>query len=206
MRRKYKIKKRHRISALAIISAVIVVLIVMNTGYSLWSSKLNIYGKVTLNYEPPPIDVKVPTTEENKYTTTSGMTNGLGITWFDFVSDEYSGNSLTTTIKVHKNFGTAWFSSNLNVGFSLKNNSQSGIIYTNGKVTQLEVSNPGASVSNVSATILPTTITSGESATFTFAAKVDRSSVKNSTYYKYAITYDVNGVERYFFYTLKILA
>ena len=95
---------------------------------------------------------------------------------------------------------------NLNVGFSLKNNSQSGIIYTNGKVTQLEVSNPGASVSNVSATILPTTITSGESATFTFAAKVDRSSVKNSTYYKYAITYDVNGVERYFFYTLKILA
>ena len=206
MRRKYKIKKRHRISALAIISAVIVVLIVMNTGYSLWSSKLNIYGKVTLNYEPPPIDVKVPTTEENKYTTTSGMTNGMGITWFDFVSDEYSGNSLTTTIKVHKNFGTAWFSSNLNVGFSLKNNSQSGIIYTNGKVTQLEVSNPGASVSNVSATILPTTITSGESETFTFAAKVDRSSVKNSTYYKYAITYDVNGVERYFFYTLKILA
>ena len=206
MRRKYKIKKRHRISALAIISAVIVVLIVMNTGYSLWSSKLNIYGKVTLNYEPPPIDVKVPTTEENKYTTTSGMTNGMGITWFDFVSDEYSGNSLTTTIKVHKNFGTAWFSSNLNVGFSLKNNSQSGIIYTNGKVTQLEVSNPGASVSNVSATILPTTITSEESATFTFAAKVDRSSVKNSTYYKYAITYDVNGVERYFFYTLKILA
>ena len=134
------------------------------------------------------------------------MTNGMGITWFDFVSDEYSDNSLTTTIKVHKNLGTAWFSSNLNVGFSLKNNSQSGIIYTNGKVTQLEVSNPGASVSNVSATILPTTITSGESATFTFAAKVDRSSVKNSTYYKYAITYDVNGVERYFFYTLKILA
>ena len=88
MRRKYKIKKRHRISALAIISAVIVVLIVMNTGYSLWSSKLNIYGKVTLTYEPPPIDVKVPTTEENKYTTTSGMTNGMGITWFDFVSDE----------------------------------------------------------------------------------------------------------------------
>ena len=206
MRRKYKIKKRHRISALAIIGAVIVVLIVMNTGYSLWSSKLNIYGKVTLNYEPPPIDVKVPTTEENKYTTASGMTNGMGVTWFDFVSDEYSDNSLTTTIKVHKNLGTAWFSSNLNVGFSLKNNSQSGIIYTNGKVTQLEVSNPGASVSNVSATILPTTITSGGSATFTFAAKVDRSSVKNSTYYKYAITYDVNGVERYFFYTLKILA
>ncbi len=206
MRRKYKIRKRHRISALAIIGAVIVVLIVMNTGYSLWSSKLNIYGKVTLDYEPPAIEVNVPTTANNKYTNETGMTSDIGATFFDFVSDEYSGNNLTTTIKVHKNFGTAWFSSNLNVTFSLKNNSKEGFVYTNGKVTQLEVSNPGASVSNVSATILPTTIASGESATFTFAAKVDRSSVRNSTYYKYAITYDVNGVERYFFYTLKILA
>ncbi len=206
MRRKYKIRKRHRISALAIIGAVIVVLIVMNTGYSLWSSKLNIYGKVTLDYEPPAIEVNVPTTANNKYTNETGMTSDIGATFFDFVSDEYSGNNLTTTIKVHKNFGTAWFSSNLNVTFSLKNNSKEGFVYTNGKVTQLEVSNPGASVSNVSATILPTTIASGESATFTFSAKVDRSSVKNSTYYKYAITYDVNGVERYFFYTLKILA
>lgn len=206
MRRKYKIRKRHRISALAIIGAVIVVLIVMNTGYSLWSSKLNIYGKVTLDYEPPAIEVNVPTTANNKYTNETGMTSDIGATFFDFVSDEYSGNNLITTIKVHKNFGTAWFSSNLNVTFSLKNNSKEGFVYTNGKVTQLEVSNPGASVSNVSATILPTTIASGESATFTFSAKVDRSSVKNSTYYKYAITYDVNGVERYFFYTLKILA
>lgn len=77
MRRKYRLKKRHSISALMIIIVAIVTVIVMNIGYSLWSSKLNIYGKVTLDFDPPPIEVVVPAKGSNVYTSHTGFSNSL---------------------------------------------------------------------------------------------------------------------------------
>lgn len=128
-----------------------------------------------------------------------------GSTFFDFVSDTYTGNLLVTTIKVHKNLNMALFSADISVGFSLKNTSAGGDLYTSGTVTQLEVSNPSSAISNVSATILPTTISSGQSADFNFSATINRRNLKSNAYYKYAITYDVNGIKKYFFYTINIL-
>lgn len=205
MRGKYKIKKKHTISAVVIIIAILIVLIVMNTGYSLWNSKLNIYGKVTLDFTPPAIDVIVPNTGKNAYTTNSGFSDGWLFTYFDFVSDEYSENSLTTTIKVHSNLGMALIGTNITVGFNLKNISNEGYVYTNGTVTKMEYADPGGAISNESGTLSKKTILANNTDTFTFSAYVDRGALKNTTYYKYAITYDVNGVTRYFFYTIKIL-
>ena len=109
----------------------------------------------------------------------------------------YTDNSLVTTIKVHKNLNIALFPADISIGFSLQNTSTVGDLYTGGSVTQIEVSNPNSAISNVS---------SGQNADFNFSATINRRNLKSNAYYKYAITYDVNGVKKYFFYTINILS
>ena len=205
MGKKYSLKRKHTMSTLAIILIVLAFLVVMNVGYSLWSSKLNISGTVTLDLDPPAIEASVIPNADNIYVNVSGLTNDSGTELFDLVSEEYKKNELVTTLRVHKNSLSDWISSDLMVNFSLKNTSENGYVYTDGKVSQLEVSNPGEALKNVSATVVPATVSANQSSVFNFSASVNRSEVKGSAYYKYAITYKVNGIERYFFYTIKIL-
>ena len=205
MGKKYSLKRKHTMSTLAIILIVLAFLVVMNVGYSLWSSKLNISGTVTLDFDPPAIEASVIPNADNRYVNVSGLINDSGTELFDLVSEEYKKNELVTTLRVHKNSLSDWISSDLMVNFSLKNTSENGYVYTDGKVSQLEVSNPGEALKKVSATVVPATVSANQSSVFNFSASVNRSEVKGSAYYKYAITYKVNGVERYFFYTIKIL-
>lgn len=205
MRKQYSLKRKHTMSTLAIILIVLAFLVVMNVGYSLWNSKLNISGTVTLDFDPPPIEVSVVPIANNKYVNVTGLTNDSGTALFDLVSEEYKKNELITTLRVQKNSLSDWISSDLMVNFSLKNTSKNGYVYTDGKVSQLEVSNPGEALKNVSASIVPTTVSANQSSVFNFSTSINRSEIKGSAYYKYAITYKVNGVERYFFYTIKIL-
>lgn len=205
MGKQYSLKRKHTMSTLAIILIVLAFLVVMNVGYSLWNSKLNISGTVTLDFDPPPIEVSVVPIANNKYVNVTGLTNDSGTALFDLVSEEYKKNELITTLRVQKNSLSDWISSDLMVNFSLKNTSKNGYVYTDGKVSQLEVSNPGEALKNVSASIVPTTLSANQSSVFNFSTSINRSEIKGSAYYKYAITYKVNGVERYFFYTIKIL-
>lgn len=205
MGKQYSLKRKHTMSTLAIILIVLAFLVVMNVGYSLWNSKLNISGTVTLDFDPPPIEVSVVPIANNKYVNVTGLTNDSGTALFDLVSEEYKKNELITTLRVQKNSLSDWISSDLMVNFSLKNTSKNGYVYTDGKVSQLEVSNPGEALKNVSASIVPTTVSANQSSVFNFSTSINRSEIKGSAYYKYAITYKVNGVERYFFYTIKIL-
>ncbi len=205
MGKQYSLKRKHTMSTLAIILIVLAFLVVMNVGYSLWNSKLNISGTVTLDFDPPPIEVSVVPIANNKYVNVTGLTNDSGTALFDLVSEEYKKNELITTLRVQKNSLSDWISSDLMVNFSLKNTSKNGYVYTDGKVSQLEVSNPGEALKNVSASIVPTTVSANQSSVFNFSTSINRSEIKGSVYYKYAITYKVNGVERYFFYTIKIL-
>ena len=205
MGKQYSLKRKHTMSTLAIILIVLAFLVVMNVGYSLWNSKLNISGTVTLDFDPPPIEVSVVPIANNKYVNVTGLTNDSGTALFDLVSEEYKKNELITILRVQKNSLSDWISSDLMVNFSLKNTSKNGYVYTDGKVSQLEVSNPGEALKNVSASIVPTTVSANQSSVFNFSTSINRSEIKGSAYYKYAITYKVNGVERYFFYTIKIL-
>lgn len=205
MGKKYSLKRKHTMSTLAIILIVLAFLVIMNVGYSLWSSKLNISGKVTLDFDPPAIEVSVVPSTDNRYVNVSGLTNDSGTVLFDFVSDEYKENELITTLRVHKNSLSDWISSDIMINFSLKNTSAAGYVYTDGKVSQLEVSNSREPLKNVSTTIVPTNVSANQSAVFNFSASVNRSEIKGSVYYKYAITYKGNDIERYFFYTIKIL-
>lgn len=204
MKKRYSLKKRHAMSTLTIILVVIIFLIVMNVGYSLWSSKLNITGEVSLDFDPPAIETEV-ILNDSRYVNIGGITNDSGTVLFDIVSEEYKSNNLVTTLKVHKNTLSDWISTDIIASFSLKNTSKEGYVYTDGKVTLVEVSNPGEALKNVSANIVPTNVSSNQSSAFNFSASVNRAEIKDSAYYKYAITYKVNGIERYFFYTIKIL-
>lgn len=204
MKKRYSLKKRHAMSTLTIILVVIILLIVMNVGYSLWSSKLNITGEVSLDFDPPAIETEV-ILNDNRYVNIGGITNDSGTVLFDIVSEEYKSNNLVTTLKVHKNTLSDWISTDIIANFSLKNTSKEGYVYTDGKVTLVEVSNPGEALKNVSANIVPTNVSSNQSSVFNFSASINRAEIKDSAYYKYAITYKVNGIERFFFYTIKIL-
>lgn len=204
MRKKYRLHKRHTMSALGIVIAVIAILIIMNTGYALWSSKLNIYGKVDLSLNPPKLDVTVPSTGSGRFTQHIGFSSDLG-DWFEFVSDEYTEDSLVTTIRAYANSGLVSDTKDIGVNFMLKNTSSSGGSYTNGKITNLEVSNPGGAVSGISTGLSSSSINSGESSVFNFSANVNREKLRNSTYFKYAISYDDSGVRKYFFYTIRML-
>lgn len=192
-------------SVLGILIPIVVLLVVMNTGYALWSSKLNISTNVKLDYSAPALAVDVPKKENGQYVATTGFVSGTGRTAFDVVSEELSENSLTTTIKVHREQNVQLFSSNITVGFVMKNTAKDGSVYTDGKATQMEVSDSGGAVTKVSASVMPTTVSSGGSAEFKFAGRVDARKVSNTVCYKYAISYEVDGVTRYFYYTLKIL-
>lgn len=205
MRKKYKVKKKYTVSVLTIIIIAVLALVIVNIGYSMWSSRLSIYGKVSLDFNPPVLETTVVPIEQGKYVNITGLTNDLGVQLFDLVSEEYKENELVTTLKVHENLATDWLASDVTVNFSLKNNSSSGYVYTDGKVTQVEVANPGGALKNVNAGLVPVSISSGQTAVFNFSANVNRAGVKDSTYYKYAITYKVNDITRYFFYTIKIL-
>lgn len=204
MKKRYSLKKRHAMSTLTIILVVIIFLIVMNVGYSLWSSKLNITGEVSLDFDPPAIETEV-ILNDNRYVNIGGITNDSGTVLFDIVSEEYKSNNLVTTLKVHKNALSDWISTDIIANFSLKNTSKEGYVYTDGKVTLVEVSNPGEALKNVSANIVPTNVSSNQNSVFNFSASINRAEIKDSAYYKYAITYKVNGIERFFFYTIKIL-
>ena len=189
MRKKYKVKKKYTVSVLTIIIIAVLALVIVNIGYSMWSSRLSIYGKVSLDFNPPVLEATVVPIEQGKYVNVTGLTNDLGVQLFDLVSEEYKGNELVTTLKVHENLATDWLASDISVNFSLKNNSSSGYVYTDGKVSQLEVSNPGEALKNVSATVVPATVSANQSSVFNFSASVNRSEVKGSAYYKYDITF-----------------
>lgn len=202
--KRYRLRKKYSVSAIAILIVVIAILIFMNTGYSLWSSKLDIYGKVTLDFDPPLLEVSLVPESKERIVTNTNLSSDT-FSYFSFVSNDYANNSLVNTIQVEKNFGVAWTSKEISSKFTIKNSSKEGNMYTNGKVQLIEFYDPGRAVSNINTTLLPTTISSGNVADFNFSATINRGALTNNTFYKYAITYDVNGITRYFFYTMKIL-
>lgn len=66
--KKYKLRKKSYINAIVILIFLVVVAGAINVGYSLWSSKLNISGKVSLNLEVPNLDVSILQTGAKRYT------------------------------------------------------------------------------------------------------------------------------------------
>lgn len=69
--KKYKLRKRYYSNAIIVLAFLIIALVTINIGYSLWSTKLNIAGKVTLELEVPYLDVSVVKLENDNYVSVS---------------------------------------------------------------------------------------------------------------------------------------
>ena len=202
MKNRYKLHKRYRISALGVAAIIIVILIVMNTGYALWSSKLNIHGKVDLSLNPPKLEVEIPQVGSNVYTHHIGFSNDEE-NYFKFISDEYSDNSLVTTIKVNSELNEIEDKKEIGINFSIKNTS--GNTLTEGMIKNKETSNPGGAVTGISTNLSKKTIAQGDSTVFNFQATIDTKQIKDNTYFRYSISYTESGITKYFYYTIKII-
>lgn len=82
----------------------------------------------------------------------------------------------------------------------------SGKIFVNGKVEEVEASNFNNAVLYPGPKLANSTIASGESTECYLAAMISLPNLTRDVYYKYLITYEVDGITKNFYYTIKILA
>lgn len=175
---------------------IMIALIFVNIGYSLWSTRLNIFGNVTLDLNRPHLDVSVSAVQGGRYV---NIEENAG---FEFVKDEYSANSLVTTLRANGSDITA---NRLKVSFGMRNLSKTDDMYMEGTVKLIDYSNNNSAASNVSGYLARGIIESGESDIFNFSADIDTNMMDGSIYYKYEIIYSVNGIKKNFYYTINIL-
>lgn len=186
MRKKYKIKKR-KDSILTIFTVVIIlVLVLMGTGYSLWSSKLYINGDVTLVYKEPKIEnIEFVQQSNNKLIT---------------VKDSYFISALSVgdttsfdddTIGINATVNVSWFytARTATVTLQFKNNNNSPL--TNGTVEVLENENN----LQINSQEVTEQVESQETATFTTKVYLTRSTTTSTA--KYRIQYTIDDVKRY---------
>lgn len=118
MKKRYKMKKKYSVSVAIIVIVAIATALAMNIGYSLFGSKLNIYGKVNLKSQSDKLEMSVLSKSENVYTEILGIDNSE----LEFISDEYVDNTLTTTFRKEKDVNNI-DDFNLEVKFILRNDS-----------------------------------------------------------------------------------
>lgn len=87
----------------------------------------------------------------------------------------------------------------------MKNISKNGNLYTDGKIKLIDSSSYNDAISDVTTNLSKNTIESGGVDIFTFSANINRTLLPNSSYYKYEISYNENGVKKKFYYTINIL-
>lgn len=196
--KKYRLKKHNYINWIIVLIFVMIALIFVNIGYSMWSTRLNIFGKVTLDLNRPYLEVTVPVVEGGRYI---DFSDGSG---FEFVKDEYSGNSLVTTLRA-TNIGERNLTNNLRVSFNMQNLSKNDELYVEGNIKLVDYSNNNGAASNVNYYLSKGIIESGESDDFNFFTDINREMMDGSIYYKYEIIYSINGIKKNFYYTINIL-
>lgn len=204
MSKRYGVHKRYKLSVFWVAVLITASLLIVSTGYALWSTRLNISGKVDLSLNRPALNVSIVPIGNGRYTRflENGDVDTATLDIIESVSDVYENDSLTTTVKVNsatevdevKNFG---------ISFDLKNVS-SGTI-TDGKVLNIETSNPGGAVSGAELRLKPGNVASGSTTTVFYSAGVNVNELKGLSYYRYEIRYDENGITKCFYFTVRIV-
>lgn len=194
--KKYRLKKRNYINWIIVLIFIMIALIFVNIGYSLWSTRLNILGNVTLDLNRPHLEITIPVAEGGRYIS---LNDNSG---FDFIKDEYNGNSLVTTLRATD---TEQALGSLRVSFNMKNLSKNDQLYVDGGINLIDYSNNNNVASNVNGYLSKGIIESGEFDVFTFSADIDKEMMDGSIYYKYEIIYNSNGIKKNFYYMINIL-
>lgn len=194
--KKYRFRKQNYASWTVILIFLLVALIFVNIGYSLWSTKLDVFGNVRLELNIPNLEITIPITEGER------RVNLYDSDGFLFVKDEYSENSLITTLKIMESDNSI---QNLRLSFSMKNMSQNDELYVDGKVKLVEQSNISNVASDVYAYLSKGIIETGNADVFNFSADINKEMMDSNIYYKYEISYNIDGVNKNFFYIVNIL-
>lgn len=208
MKIKIKGRKKHNIlNTWCIVIVFIIILLLISTSYSLWSSELYIKSDISAQYVPPKLPIEIPAVENDRYTTNVDM-NLPGISWVDIYtvqSDEYDriNNILTTTI-VQENYSLIYFvETTLEISFTIPNNTDT--VFSNGEIKLVE-SNDENNIATISNTSVTQEIQSGGTGTVTISGSLKcNTTVADNTYYNYEISYEIDGVKHYFYYNLIIL-
>ncbi len=208
---KIKIKRRKKgFKNAYIVVLLMIVLIFISTSYSLWKTTLTINGTVTGVYSEPKLPVEIESLGENsdnvnRFTSNTSLKT-LGVDIYKVVDETYEDNVITTTIQqVYKqSTGLNIFRVKPTITLTIPNNTSS--VFTNGTVTLIEYNDPNSIFQNITQSI-STTITEGSTGTVTISGTLRGNyDVATNTYYKFKITYDVDGVTCVFYYNLIFLA
>lgn len=205
--KKYKIKKRRKTIKVSYIFLVILITcIFMATGYSIYSTELNVHGTVTAI---PKTDIEIPSVgeDENGVTRFTGSAKfnspTLNIEVFRVTSETAEGNVITTNLQT---INTTWFgialAADAEITLTIQNNS--GYTFTNGQIELIESNNTKVMTGGAQ-TLDKTTVENGESAVATITGRMYGKYVTEGTYYKYQIQFDVNGTTQYFYYILNVI-
>ena len=208
---KYKIRKRKKtFMTWHIVLALILMLILISTSYSLWSSELYINGTVTGKYTEPELPVEIPSqgTDSNGVNrfTGGGKVNFLGQKFYIITKEEYQDNIITTTFQ--QNYIQSWWqnTATLSITLTIPNNSDTN--FTDGKIEIVDSSDSnGIFNGDISYNVSSTTINPGETATVTIRGNLKGYVTlnNNNTHYNFVISYKVGEVKCYFYYNMIFL-
>lgn len=205
--KKYKIKKRRKpIKTAYIFLIILIICILMATGYSIFSTELNINGTVNLI---PKTDIEIPSVgeDENGVTRFTGSSSfkspALGREVFRVTSETSEGNVITTNLQViNTTFWGVNLAADAEITLTIQNNS--GSTFTNGSIILLESNNTQV-MTNGNQVLDKTTVENGGSAVATITGRMYSTYVTEGTYYKYQIQFDVNGSAQYFYYIINMI-
>lgn len=178
----------------------------MATGYSIFNTELKINGTATAKHQKTDIEIPTVGEDENGVTRFTGSSKFnspvLNIEVFRVTSETSAGNVITTNLQV---INTTWLwitvSTNATITLTIENNS--GYTFTNGKIELIDNNNTQV-MNNGNQTLDKTTVENGETAVATITGTMYGAYVTAGTYYKYQISFDVNGETQYFYYIINI--
>lgn len=185
---------------------ILVICVAMATGYSIFSTELKING--TAIAKPQKTDIEIPSVgeDENGVTRFTGSSKfnspTLNIEVFRVTSETAVGNVITTNLQV---INTTWLwitlATNATITLTIENNS--GHTFTNGKIELIDYNNTQVMTKGTQ-TLNKTTVENGDTAVATIKGTMYGAYVTAGTYYKYQISFDVNGETQYFYYIINI--
>lgn len=204
MNRKIKIKRNKRkqnVSVKFIIIIAIILVALMSTAYSVWTTNLNINGNVILEY----VEQKLPATpvmqSSSRYTTNTALTSKFWwrtTTAFSVYQDTYEENTVTTELSKEEDTVASTITPTFTI--TLKNNSN--YTFTEGTITTTEDDSYGY-ITPSSQSLSSKTVSSGGTTKLTCAVKLQSNTeIPTGSYIQYNICFKVNEIKEYFHYKI----
>lgn len=209
MYKKYKnIKKYSKTNKVikppALVALLLVLLLFMSIGYSYWTTSLKIGGRVTAKSLELPIKIylrNIEDTETIRYSTDTGFTIDTKEI-YQIAEEKYEGNRLVTTIKKVNNLE---IDENIRTNLTLPIHNITNKDFNNGKIKLIDKNDSNGIFNNINYSLSSEMIIAGGQTNININGNLKvNGDVSTNTFYKFEITYDIQGETYYFYYNLII--